>query len=221
MCWLHMTLFPQKGDSLHRTLNHLCLPQLYCKMYESKQLHLCAVSLIIESICSSYAMLPQHLACLFTPVSSTQSLLTFGWTVCWLLFFSAWQIRSSEDSDSWLKAKSSMSLRQACHHRSAAAWDKAIHGADRRWERVVGDRHAFSNRFGHTDKHWSNACIYTHLYIKSRHTHTHSPQGKHNQAPSVRRNIKSFVFIWDLFIFPLSSIKYSCETRFYCLLSNI
>lgn len=127
-------IFPQKGDSLHRTLNHLCLPQLHCKMYESKQLHLCAVSLVIESICSSYAMLPQHLACLFTPVSSTQSLLTFGWTVCWLLFFSAWQIRSSEDSNSWLKAKSSMSLRQACHHRSAAAWDKAIHGADRRWE---------------------------------------------------------------------------------------
>lgn len=136
-----LTLFPQKSDSLHRTLNHVCLPQLHCKIYESKHLHLRAVSLVIESICSSYAMLPQHLACLFTPVSFTQSLLTFGWTVCWLLFFSAWQIRSSEDSDSdsRLKAKSSMSLRQACHHRSAAAWDKAVHGADRRWERELSE----------------------------------------------------------------------------------
>lgn len=169
-----MTLFPQKGDSLHRTLNHVCLPQLHCKIYESKQLHLCAVSLVIESICSSYAMLPQHLACLFTPVSSTPSLLTFGWTVCWLLFCSAWQIRSSEDSDSdsesekFHVAEAGLSSPLSCSVRQSCSQSRQEMG-----ERVVGERHAFSNRFGHTDKHWSNAGIYTHLYIKNTYTHTY------------------------------------------------
>lgn len=36
---------------------------------------------------------------------------------------------------------------------------------------------------------------FTHISTLKVDTHTHSPQGKHNQAPSVRRNIKSFVFI--------------------------